>query len=145
MNYVTNGEGRCKTSPLLLLLWKQQDAGAAGSTRKDILPVRLGVCDGMYVTFILHSCNVFRAPYHGSGGLPPACHCGRPGSHPSQATGDFWRTKWVWDTLFFEFFGFTLSVSFLRGSPTHISLGYEQQACWRPQFRDIISPHRQEQ
>jgi hypothetical protein len=37
---------------------------------------------------------------------------------------DLWWTKWHWDRLLSEFFGFTQSISFHRGSPfTYIAWG----------------------
>jgi hypothetical protein len=57
------------------------------------------------------------APYHGSGGLSPACHGGVPGSRPGQSMWDLWWTKWHWDRFFSELFGFPLSISLLRPSP----------------------------
>jgi hypothetical protein len=39
-----------------------------------------------------------------------------PVSLPGQSMWDLWWTKWHWDRLFSEFFGFPLSISFHRRS-----------------------------
>jgi hypothetical protein len=42
------------------------------------------------------------------------------GSLQDQSMWDLWWTKWHWDRFLSEFFGFPLSISFHRRSPTHI-------------------------
>jgi hypothetical protein len=44
--------------------------------------------------------------------LVAASHRGGPGSIPGQSIWDLWWTKWHWDRIFPEFFGFPLSMSF---------------------------------
>jgi hypothetical protein len=50
------------------------------------------------------------------GGYSSASHRRGPGSCLVQSKWDLWLTKWHWDRVFSEFFGFTLSVSFHRSS-----------------------------
>jgi hypothetical protein len=66
-----------------------------------------------------------------------------PCSRPGQFMWDLWWTKWHWDILFSESFGFLLSVSFHRCSIfTYIS-GWWARGPLAAQFhRDIVSPHR---
>jgi hypothetical protein len=47
---------------------------------------------------------------------------------------DLWWAKWHWDRLFFEFFGFPLSISFYPGSP----LSY---IIWRMKNRGCSPSH----
>jgi hypothetical protein len=44
-------------------------------------------------------------------------HCGVTGSRLAHSMWDLWWTEWHWDRFFSEFFGFSLSISFHRGSP----------------------------
>jgi hypothetical protein len=57
---------------------------------------------------------------------------------------DLWWTKWYWDRVFSESFGFTLSISLRRCSICpHISSGGWTKGLLAAQFhRDIVSPHR---
>jgi hypothetical protein len=55
---------------------------------------------------------------------------------------NFWWMKWHWDRFFSEFFGFPLSMSFQRRSPNSYHLGDEQYVPQWQQFRDVVSPHR---
>jgi hypothetical protein len=48
---------------------------------------------------------------HGLGGWSTGCHGGGPGLIPVQYTWDLWWTKWHWDRVFAEYFGFPLSIS----------------------------------
>jgi hypothetical protein len=58
---------------------------------------------------------------------------------------DLWWTKWHWDRFFSELFSFPINIIPPWLSLLIYHLGDEQQACWWPQFRDIISPHQHEQ
>jgi hypothetical protein len=51
-----------------------------------------------------------RKACHGSGGYSPTSHYGGLG----HSMWDLWWTKWHWDRIFFEFLGFSLSISFHR-------------------------------
>ena len=42
----------------------------------------------------------------------PTFHCGLSATIPVQFMSDLWWTKWYWDRFLFEYFSFTLSVSF---------------------------------
>jgi hypothetical protein len=46
-----------------------------------------------------------------------------PGFAPGQSMWDLWWTKWHWDRVFSEFFGFSMSVSFHRPSQNSYHLG----------------------
>jgi hypothetical protein len=58
------------------------------------------------------------------------------GSIPHQSMWDLWWTKWHWDRVFPEYFGFPLSVSFHRCSITwkneenyHLSFHLHRKGC----------------
>jgi hypothetical protein len=50
--------------------------------------------------------------------MAQASHRGGPGSITGQSMWDLWWTKWHWDRLFPEYFGFPPSISFYRCSIT---------------------------
>jgi hypothetical protein len=58
-----------------------------------------------------------KRPCHGSGGQSLAFHSGGPCSPPESVHCDLWWTTWHLDSFLSEFFGFSLSITFHRGSP----------------------------
>jgi hypothetical protein len=55
-----------------------------------------------------------------------------------------WWTKWQWDGFSQSYSDFP-SISLHWGSILIRHAVDEQQDCWRPQFGDIVLPHRHEQ
>jgi hypothetical protein len=58
---------------------------------------------------------------------------------------DFWWTEWHWDRFFSEFFVFPVGIIPPSLSILIYNLRDKQQARRRPQFRDVVLPHRHEQ